>query len=406
MTDRDFDIAIVGGGLVGSALALVLARAGLSVALLDRVAAETRAAPDFDGRAYAVALGSSRLLAVAGLWARLAPQAQEIRDIEVGEGAGSPALLHFDPRGLVERPVGWIVEDHHLRLALLEALAAPEAGATHLAPAAVASVDYAPGAARIALEDGRAITARLAVAADGRRSALAAAAGIGRIGWSYAQTGLVAAVAHEAEHGGLAHQSFFPGGPFAVLPLTGRRSAIVWSEEAGRAAALMRLGEDAYLAELRRRIGPRLGRLALIGRRWAYPLDLTLAERYAAPRLALVGDAAHGVHPIAGQGMNMGLRDVAALAEVLVEAARRGEDIGAIDVLRRYEAWRRFDAGCLALGMDALNRLFSNASGALSVLRQAGLAAVGASPALGRALMREAEGLAGEVPRLMRGEPL
>lgn len=404
MGERVHDIAILGGGLIGTALATVLAGAGLDVAVIDREAPETRAAPEFDGRAYTVALGSRRLLERAGLWAALAPHAQEIADIEVGEGAGSPALLHFDPRALEQGAVGWVVEDHHLRAALLAAVGA--GGITHIAPAELAEAQFGPGAVRLALGDGQSVSARLAVAADGRRSRLAEMAGIGRLRWGYRQTGLVAAIAHEAEHEGLAHQSFFPGGPFAVLPLTGRRSSIVWSEREAAAEGLMQLAPAAYAGELARRIGPRLGAVELIGRRWAYPLDLTLAESYAAPRLALIGDAAHGVHPIAGQGMNMGLRDVAALAEVLVEALRRGEDPGALDVLRRYERWRRFDASLFALGMDGLNRLFSQDSGLLSAVRQAGLAAVSAAPGLTRAIMREATGQAGEVPRLLRGEPL
>jgi len=402
MGNRVHDIAILGGGPVGATLALVLAREGFDVALLDRLPAGTRADPQFDGRAYAVALGPSRVLAHAGVWERVEPDAQPIRDIRVGEGAGSPSLLHFDPRETDAGRVGWIVEDHILRAALLDALAA--AGVEQIAPAVPVTAGFGAGAGEIRLEDGPSVRARLLVAADGRRSMLARAAGIGRIGWSYRQTGLVAAIAHEADHGGLAHQSFFPGGPFAVLPLTGRRSSIVWSEREALAERLMRVPERAYAGELRRRIGDRLGDLRLIGRRWTYPLGLGLAERYSGPRLALVGDAAHGVHPIAGQGMNLGMRDVAALAEVLLEAARRGEDNGGAQVTARYARWRRFDAATVALGTDALNRLFSNGSGALSVLRRAGLAAVGALPCATRALMAEATGQAGEVPRLLKGE--
>ena len=211
-------------------------------------------------------------------------------------------------------------------------------------------------------------------------------------------------------HEGLAHQSFFPGGPFAVLPLPDadgqHRSSLVWSEQNAQAARLQALDDDAFTDEIIARIGGRLGDVRLIGRRWAYPLDLTLAERYVAPRLALAGDAAHGVHPIAGQGLNMGLRDVAALAEVLIEAARIGVDIGDATILTRYQQWRRFDATAFALGMDGLNRLFSNANPTLRAARDLGLAAVNRTPPLRRALMREASGVAGEVPRLLKGQAL
>lgn len=403
MTEQVYDVAILGGGPVGAALGLALSEGGHDVALLDAVAPDEMSAADFDGRAYAVALGSQRLLDGLGIWPRLAADAQEIRDIRVGEGAGSPSLLHFDPAGTGAGRIGWIVEDHHLRRACLAAVAGSEV--RHLAPVEIGEIALEPTEARISHAGGT-VRARLLVGADGRRSAVARAAGIGRMGWSYRQTGLVAAISHAEDHEGLAHQSFFPGGPFAVLPLTGRRCSIVWSERERTAEALMRADTAAYACELRRRIGDRLGALELIGRRWAYPLSLGLAERYAGHRVALVGDAAHGVHPIAGQGMNLGFRDVAALAEVIVEAGRLGEDIGQALVTERYEQWRRFDASAFALGMDGLNRLFSNGSWALGAVRRAGLSAVGAMPGALRALMTEATGQAGTVPRLLRGEPL
>jgi 2-octaprenyl-6-methoxyphenol hydroxylase len=290
-------------------------------------------------------------------------------------------------------------------MAATAATAAAE-GITELAPAAIAGIDYDSTGAVVRLEDGRRLAAPLVVACDGRRSPVAAAAGIRRLRWSYGQTGLVNAIAHELPHRGVAHQSFFPGGPFAVLPLPGNRSSLVWSERTAEAERLQALDDATFTAEIAARIGDRLGRIELIGRRWAYPLDLTLAERYVAPRLALAGDAAHGVHPIAGQGMNIGLRDVAALAEVLVEAARIGEDIGAPMVLERYQSWRRFDATALALGMDAMNRLFSNRDPALRLARDAGLAAVNRMGWLRRAFMREAAGMTGAVPRLLKGQAL
>jgi 2-octaprenyl-6-methoxyphenol hydroxylase len=281
-------------------------------------------------------------------------------------------------------------------------------GLTHIPATRV--VAEAAGAARttVTLSDGRAITARLLVAADGRRSGLAERAGIRRQGWGYGQTALVACVSHERPHQGIARQVFLPGGPLAILPLQGNRSSIVWSEaEAARIAAL----DDAgFLAVLRPRFGPDLGEIALAGPRFTYPLSLSLAERYVAPRLALVGDAAHGVHPIAGQGLNLGLRDVAALAEVLVEARRRGEDIGAADVLARYQGWRRFDSTTLALGMDTVNRVFAADNPLLRLGRDLGMALVQAVPPLRRGFIRQAAGLTPPpgtpMPRLLQGRPL
>jgi len=409
MTKIKADVAILGGGLVGPALGLALAQNGLEVAIIEAAAPDQQADPGFDGRAYAIALGSARLLDALGLWHGLAPMAQTIEDIEVGEGTGSPVLLHFDPRQIDEGRVGWILEDRHLRGALLRALGGAASGSGlrgalhHLAPAEVTEIAERPGAMRLTLTDRREVHAPLLVGADGRRSAVAREAGIRRIAWTYAQTGLVAAILHERPHGGTAHQSFLPGGPFAVLPLPGGQSSIVWSERDAEAERLMALDEEAYARELAMRIGPRLGAVTLAGRRYAHPLGLTIAERYVAPRRALVGDAAHGVHPIAGQGLNLGLRDVAALAEVAVEAARRGEDLGGIDVLVSYERWRRFDAASFALGTDALNRLFSNGLPLLGPMRRAGLAVVDRSPAVKRFLMREAAGLSGTVPRLLAG---
>lgn len=402
----DADVIVVGGGLVGPALALALAGAGFRVTVVDRETPERRAEPDFDGRAYAIALASARLLGALGVWQRVEAHAQPIRDITVDEGVPSDGpLLHFDPRELDEGRVGWIVEDRWLRGALLDAMDRAE-GVTHFAPAEVAAAERGPAGATLHLVGGRSLAAPLIVACDGRRSALAAGAGIRRLRWDYGQTGLVNAIAHERPHQGVAHQSFFAGGPFAVLPLPGNRSSLVWSERTREAERLLALDDVAFTAEVAARIGPRLGEIELAGGRWAYPLDLSLASDYAAPRLALAGDAAHGVHPIAGQGLNIGLRDVAALAEVLVGAARIGEDIGSALVLERYQRWRRFDATAFALGMDALNRLFSNANPVLRLARDAGLAAVNRAGGLRRMFMREAAGVEGEVPRLLRGQPL
>lgn len=404
----DFDILIAGGGLNGPALALALADAGLSVAVADARPADARAGDAFDGRAYALALASQRLLAALGLWPELAPNAQEIRKVEAtqgapGEGAG-PFGLHFDGAELEEGRLGYMLEDRFLYRALLAAM---QGRVTHLPGLSVTGQEAEGAAIRATLSDGRSISGRLLVGADGRQSGVAARAGIRRIGHDYGQIALVAAVDHELPHEGTAHQYFMPTGPLAILPLPGNRSSIVWSEAEASARAIMELPDDEFLAVLRPRFGDFLGEIRLAGPRFSYPLNLTLAERYFAPRVALVGDAAHGVHPIAGQGLNLGLRDVAVLAEVLVAARRRGEDIGADLVLARYQDWRRPDATALALGMDGVNALFSNANPLLRTAREIGMGLVDAIPPLRRGFMRQAAGLSLEpMPRLLTGRRL
>lgn len=404
----DFDILIAGGGLNGPALALALADAGLSVAVADARPADARAGDAFDGRAYALALASQRLLAALGLWQDLAPNAQEIRRVEAaqgvpGEGAG-PFGLHFDGAEIEEGRLGYMLEDRFLYRALLAAM---RGRVTHLPGLSVTGQEAQGATIRASLSDGRSIKARLLIGADGRQSGVAARAGIRRIGHDYGQIALVAAVDHELPHHGTAHQYFMPTGPLAILPLPGNRSSIVWSEAEAEARAIMDLPDDAFLAVLRPRFGDFLGGIRLAGPRFSYPLNLTLAKRYIAPRVALVGDAAHGVHPIAGQGLNLGLRDVAALAEVLVAARRRGEDIGAELVLARYQDWRRPDATALALGMDGVNALFSNSNPLLRPACELGMGLVDAIPPLRRGFMRQAAGLRLDpMPRLLAGRRL
>ncbi|MFN4172623.1 MAG: FAD-dependent oxidoreductase [Pseudorhodobacter sp.] len=405
--DRGCDILIVGGGLNGPALALALAQAGFSVTVVDARPAPARAEAGFDGRAYALAQASKRLLAAIGVWPALAPLAQPILQIKAsdgraGEGA-APFFLHFDAAEMEEGPMGFMVEDRHLYAAFLEAMAA--AGVRLISSERVVAQEVNATGVQVSLASGGTVAARLLVGCDGRSSGTASRAGIGRTGWGYGQTALVTAVDHEHPHEGIAHQFFMPEGPLAILPLRGNRSSIVWSDRADRAAAIQALSDAEYLEALRPRFGDFLGKIALGGDRFTYPLSLTLANRFVAPRLALVGDAAHGVHPIAGQGLNLGLRDVAALAEVLCDAARRGEDIAALDVLERYERWRRFDTTVMAIGMDTVNRLFSNDNPLLRLGRDLGLGAVSALPGLRRRFMRQAAGLEGDLPRLLRGLP-
>ncbi|WP_156929413.1 MULTISPECIES: UbiH/UbiF/VisC/COQ6 family ubiquinone biosynthesis hydroxylase [unclassified Paracoccus (in: a-proteobacteria)] len=404
----DFDILIAGGGLNGPALALALADAGLSVAVVDARPADARAGDAFDGRAYALALASQRLLAALGLWRDLADKAQEIRKVEAtqgvpGEGAG-PFGLHFDGAEMEEGRLGYMLEDRFLYRALLAGM---QDRVAHLPGLSVIGQQPDGPAIRATLSDGRVLRAALLVGADGRQSGVAARAGIRRIGHDYGQIALVAAVDHDLPHHGTAHQYFMPTGPLAILPLPGNRSSIVWSEAEAQARAVIELPDPDFLAVLRPRFGDFLGEIRLAGPRFSYPLNLTLAERYVDARVALVGDAAHGVHPIAGQGLNLGLRDVAALAEVIVAARRRGEDIGAAPVLARYQDWRRPDATALALGMDGVNTLFSNANPLLRAAREIGMGLVDAIPPLRRGFMRQAAGLGLDpMPRLLTGRRL
>lgn len=404
--EKDADIVIVGGGLNGPALGVALAQAGLRVTVVDARPAGARAEAGFDGRAYALALASKRLLSVIGVWPRLEAKVQPILQIKASDGVAgqgpAPFFLTFDHAELEEGPMGFMAEDRHLYAAFLAAMA--DSGVQLISGETVVSQEVTAGGVVVELASGRRVSARVLVGCDGRTSGTAQRAGIGRTGWGYGQTALVTAIRHEKDHQGIAQQFFMPSGPLAILPLPGGHlSSIVWSETDAQAQALQALPDDAYLAALRPRFGDFLGEISLAGERFTYPLNLTLANSFVADRVALVGDAAHGVHPIAGQGLNLGLRDVGALAQVLIEAQRRGEDIGAADVLERYQRWRRFDSTALALGMDAVNRLFSNDNPVLRLGRDLGLGLVNAVPGLRRGFMRQAAGLSGEVPKLLQG---
>ncbi|WP_430465343.1 UbiH/UbiF/VisC/COQ6 family ubiquinone biosynthesis hydroxylase [Tabrizicola sp.] len=408
--EHDADILIVGGGLNGPALGLALAQGGLRVTVIDARPAPARAEAGFDGRAYALAIASQRLLAAIGVWPQLAPQVQPILKIKASDGrAGqgpAPFFLTFDAAELEEGPMGFMVEDRRLYAAFLDVMAQTP-GLTLLSGESVVAQDISARGVTVNLASGKVLSGRVLIGCDGRASGTAQRAGIKRQGWGYGQTALVTALRHEHNHDGIAHQFFMPSGPLAILPLPGgHHSSIVWSETDAAAAEIQALDDDAYLAALRPRFGDFLGEIALAGARFTYPLSLTLADAFVKPRLALVGDAAHGVHPIAGQGLNLGFRDVAALAEVLIMAHRRGEDIGAVDVLERYERWRRFDSTTLALGMDSVNRLFSNDNPLLRAGRDLGLGMVNALPGLRRHFMRQAAGLKGELPKLLTGRPI
>ena len=399
------DIVICGGGMVGLTLGLAAAQGGLTVAVIDALAPQKILDAGFDGRVSALAYASVRMLTALGVWRHLETHAQPINEILVTDGKpdapASPFSLHFDSRESGSPTLGHIVENRHIRAALYAAM--PQ-GLELIAPDAVTRLEVQPGRAVAHLASGETLEAQLAVAADGRDSQLRAAQNIGVVAWSYPQTGIVATVAHERPHHGVAYEHFLPSGPFAILPMTENRSSLVWTERAEKAPAMLALNEDDFNAEVARRFGPHLGATKVTGGRWSYPLSFHLARDFVRLRFALAGDCAHGIHPIAGQGLNLGLKDAAALAETLLDAARLGRDIGALDSLKRYERWRRFDSLALAVSTDALNRLFSNDIAPLRQLRDLGMGIVDAIGPARRFFMRHAGGDVGKLPRLLKGE--
>lgn len=387
------DIVVVGGGLAGGAMARAAAIAGLSVVQVERLPPDRLREPARDGRTSAIALAAQRLLDRIGLWAPVDAEACPILDIRVSDGE-SRLFLHYDHREVGEAPLGWIVENAALRRAIHDA----GDGIRLLAPAEVVSLEAGPAAATVGLADGRRIAARLVVAADGGRSTLRRLAGIGTVGWRYRQTAIVCTVRHPVPHGNVAHERFLPAGPFALLPMVDDadgmpRSSVVWTERQDLVPRLMALDDADFSRELSRRFGPTQGPLTVAGGRWHYPLGLLYARRLTGPRLALVGEAAHVVHPIAGQGLNLGLRDVDDLGRRVAAAARLGLDPGAGSLLRAFERARRPDQLALGVVTDGLNRLFSNDLAPVRLARDLGLAVVDRIPPLKRRLMRHAMGL-------------
>ena len=400
----DTDIAIVGGGLNGPILALALAQAGIKSVVIDALTIKVRKNASFDGRSYAVALTSQRLLNNIGLWTNIKDNAQAMLEIKVSDGrAGegpSPFFMHFDHAEIEDGPMGYMVQDRYLRRALLDAMA-ENPNVTHIQGETVVGQDVISGSVTVTLSSGKKISARALIGCDGRGSGTAERAGIKRIGWGYGQTALVCAIEHEKPHDGIAHQFFMPTGPLAILPLTGNRSSIVWSETEANATAFNALSDAEYLTMLRPRFGNFLGEISLAGARFSYPLALSITDRLVADRTALVGDAAHGLHPIAGQGLNAGMRDIAALVQIITEAQKRGEDYSSLAVLKRYEEWRRFDNTALALATDTFNKLFSNDNPVLRLGRDLGMGLINNLPGLRRGFIREAAGLSGDLPDLM-----
>ena len=459
------ELIVVGGGLVGLTLAIACAEGGIRTIVIEAESAEALTSTAYDGRSAAIAYGSQQVLRAIGAWDAISGQAQPILDIRVtdggwhvtGEGHGyvhyshldlldrrsdardqmsdarnlacepesvtrsdaaRPGAIRFnltsDIRHLTSDPFGYIVENRVTRIALLTR-AKECANLTHIAPHTVTALDIGGDAAHVTLDDGRVLTAQLVVAADGKQSALRRMAGIASRQFGYRQTAIVCTVVHEKPHGGVAHEHFLPAGPFAMLPMTDEtladgtvrhRSSIVWSEDPRLVPMLLKLDDDAFGKEIERRFGLSLGQVRPLGPRFSYPLTMTLADTYVRERFALTGDAAHGIHPIAGQGFNLGVRDVAALAEVLVEASRAGLDLGSKEVLDRYARWRRFDNLMLSTFMDGLTRLFSNDFAPLRLARDLGFAIFNRTMPLKRLAMRHAMGIVGKLPRLVQGRPL
>ncbi len=414
MSDAVRDVVVIGAGMAGATLALALAQGGLDCVLIDSLPFEAMAAPGFDGRASAISFAAWRQWETLGAAAAMVPDAQRIEQILVTDGrrpgasAAAPgaAWLRFDSAEIAGRdagePLGYMVENRRIRAALAGAVT--DRPVEVIAPARVSGITRETGLAHVALDDGRRLAARLVVGADGRGSKARTEAGIGVTGWDYDGVGVVATVGVERDHEGVAYEHFLPTGPFAILPLSGRRVSLVWTESKARGAALIQARPEAFEAHLRRRFGDFLGEAEIQGPRFAYPLGLQLAERLTVPRLALLGDAAHAIHPIAGQGLNMGLKDAAALAEVLIEAARLGEDLGSEAVLGRYARWRSLDNIGVALATDAFTRLFSTDNPVVRTARGAGMALVNRIGPARRLFMAEAGGASGDLPRLLRGQ--
>jgi 2-octaprenyl-6-methoxyphenol hydroxylase len=409
-TERD-DVLISGASFAGLTLAIALADVlggGLSVAVLDRAGPMDAAASEGgDPRASALSAASQQLLATLGVWPLIESSAEPVARIEITDSSLSsgirPVRMAYDNTTDAGGPATWIVPNAAL-LAALFAVVRRHAAITLRFGAPVTGLEISPHGATVTLGDGSRRSASLVVAADGRRSVLREAAGIKVVGWDYGQTGIVTAVTHERPHNGVAVQHFLPAGPFAILPLPGNRSCITWSEETNEARRILSLDDQRFLDEVDLRFGGRLGPLTLAGPRRSWPLEMHLARSYVADRLALVGDAAHGVHPIAGQGLNLALRDVAALVEVVADAARLGLDISSADALARYQSWRRFDSMTSAMAYDGLNRLFSNDWTLVRAAREFGLGLVDRMPGMKQFFVQEAAGLTGELPKLLRGE--
>lgn len=410
MNEDRFDIIIGGGGFVGLAFALGLAKSApglFRVVIVEKMSADTAKEGRFDGRSVALIPAAQHMLEALGLWDRISGDAQPVETIEITDSqlempVRTP-LLSFGEENSTDSPLAYIIENALLRRALYEAVDTLD-NVKIISPVSARDITLDEAGARVMLDNGQTLIGRLLVAADGRQSALSKMAGFKTVKWESGQAAITGTVAHEHPHHGRAVQHFLPSGPFAILPMTGNRSSIVWTEREREARRIMELGEAQQIEEIEKRMGFDLGKLSISAKLFFYPLTMTLARSFVKPRIALAGDAAHGLHWIAGQGLNHGLKDVAALTEVLTDAGRLGLDPGDVSILERYERWRRFDSASSAMASAALNRMFANDIMPLRMARQFGLGIVNRLPLLKSFLKQEAAGLTGELPKLLRGE--
>ncbi len=407
------DVVMVGGGLMGLSLATILGIYGVSVVCIEKFEPPKTMKPEFDGRTTALSLGSRRVLEAAGIWDQLEPHTCPIDEIRVADGT-SPMFLHFDHREIGDKAFGWIIDNRFMRSVLYKQINKAD-NVTLCAPATANSFERDDFGVTVALDDGQIIQAKILIGADGQNSTVRDWAGITTHGWDYKQTAIVCCVDHELDHENIAVEHFLPDGPFAILPMkndTGERtrSSVVWSIHGENATAITDLNDDDFNAALNEKFGNQLGTVSLVGGRYSYPLSLKHAKKYTAVRMALIGEAAHKMHPIAGQGLNLGMRDVALLAELIVDQKRLGLDLGARTLTTAYERRRRFDNQTMMMATDGLNRLFSNDIAPVRWARQIGLGLVEKTPFAKRFFMRQAMGLSGanssNAPKLLRGKTL
>ena len=406
---KTYDIIIGGGGIIGSVTALALAEQGFCVALVDEMPTNKETGLKFDGRAYAFSLTTVKMLRVLGIWKDLVNTAQPILDVKVSDGiagsGASPFYMHFDHRDMESGPIGYMVEDRFLRRMLYKRLMSNKKVVTFFG-SKILNQAVKPGHIEVRFEDSSIILGKILIGSDGRRSLIGERSGIKRNIYNYRQTSIVCSVSHEKDHLGEAHQFFMPAGPLAILPLKNNISSIVWTEKNVKADQLKTLTDESFLEELKLRFGNFRGRLSLEGKRFFFPLELSISKRLVSERVALIGDAAHAVHPLAGQGLNLGMRDVASLVEIITLAHRCGEDYGRLDVLNRFSNWRDFDRLILYSFTHIINKIFSNDSIVLRTLRGIGMTTINNTPIIRKSLMKEASGLGHELPLLMLGRPI